>query len=48
LWGLCNGGCPLDPFPEFGDIFHKTSLCAATRTFVEKYFEPITGHKYNA
>jgi uncharacterized protein len=48
LWGLCHGGCPLDPFPEYGDIFHKTSLCAATRTFVEKYFEPITGHKYNA
>lgn len=47
LWGLCHGGCPLDSFPANGDILHKSYLCQATKIFVEKYFEPITGTRYD-
>jgi uncharacterized protein len=45
FWGLCHGGCPLDSLQNFGDFLHPSPDCAAIRTFITDYFEPITGHK---
>jgi uncharacterized protein len=48
LWGICHGGCPLDSFQAYGDFKHRTPNCAATKRFIEKYFEPITGYHIDA
>lgn len=43
LWGICHGGCPLDAFMTYGNFMKKSPSCEATKIFIEKYFEPITG-----
>jgi uncharacterized protein len=43
FWGICHGGCPVDSLMTYGDYLHRSPDCAATRIFMEKYFEPITG-----
>jgi uncharacterized protein len=45
FWGICHGGCPLDAYMEYGDYMRKTPGCSATKIFIEKYFEPVTGLK---
>lgn len=44
---LCHGGCPLDGWNHSGSIMSKTEWCVSRRYFLEKYFEPITGLKFD-
>jgi uncharacterized protein len=46
FWDICHGGCPLDAYADTGDWMQKTSLCAYKKGFIEKYFEPITGVRF--
>ncbi|MBN2519422.1 MAG: radical SAM protein [Bacteroidales bacterium] len=43
FWGICHGGCPLDAFMTYGDFMNAAPSCEATKIFMEKYFEPVTG-----
>jgi uncharacterized protein len=47
LWDICHGGCPLDGYAETGDWMAKSPLCAYKKGFIEKYFEPITGVRFD-
>jgi uncharacterized protein len=47
FWNICNGGCPLDAIIKYGDLNHKSEWCETKKIFLEQYFEPITGCKYN-
>jgi uncharacterized protein len=47
FWGLCHGGCPLDSLQIYGTATHRSPDCGAIRTFVEHYFEPVTGVRAN-
>ncbi len=47
FWEICHGGCPLDSYAETGDWMKKSPLCAYKKGFIEKYFEPITGVRYD-
>lgn len=44
-WEICHGGCPLDSWNEHKDFIHKSGLCDIKKTFLKKYFEPISGLK---
>lgn len=46
FWELCHGGCPLDAYSVHKDFMHKSEWCAAKRLFIENYFEPITGVRF--
>ena len=46
FWSLCHGGCPLDAYAQHKSFLHKSEWCDARRGFIEKYFEPITGVRY--
>lgn len=48
FWDLCHGGCPLDSWSQHKSFMYKSEWCFARKGFIEKYFEPITGVKYNA
>jgi uncharacterized protein len=43
FWGICHGGCPLDAYALHEDFRHRSDACGFIRTFLEKYFEPVTG-----
>lgn len=47
FWNLCHGGCPLDAWSIDKNIFQKTPWCYIHKGFVTKYFEPVTGYKFN-
>lgn len=47
FWGVCHGGCPADSLAFHGDLRHKSGWCAATKIFLSKYFEPISGLGYD-
>jgi uncharacterized protein len=47
FWNLCHGGCPTEAYLEFGDFIHKSSMSCYRIRFVEKYFEPLSGVRYN-
>jgi uncharacterized protein len=46
FWEICHGGCPLDAYSQTDSFMHKSEWCEAKRGFIEKYFEPITGKRY--
>ena len=46
FWDLCHGGCPLDAYAKHDGFLHKSEWCEAKRGFIEKYFEPVTGVRY--
>lgn len=46
FWTICHGGCPLDAITNNGDFMHKSHWCEAKKGFIERYFEPITGLKF--
>lgn len=46
FWEICHGGCPLDAYSRHKDFMHKSEWCNAKRGFIEKYFEPITGSRF--
>jgi radical SAM protein with 4Fe4S-binding SPASM domain len=46
FWQLCRGGCPLDAWSRYGDFQHRSEWCDARRGFLEKFFEPITGQRW--
>ncbi len=46
FWGICHGGCPMDSLAVHGDLRHKSEWCEGTKVFLNKYFEPITGLRY--
>ena len=46
FWSLCHGLCPLDAYEEHGDFNHRSRWCPSTKIFLEKYFEPVTGLRY--
>lgn len=48
FWDICHGGCPLDAYSKHKDYMYKSEWCAARRGFIRKYFEPVTGVKYQA
>lgn len=48
FWSICHGGCPLDSWFTHGDFRHKTNWCYAKKGFIEKYYEPITGIRFEA
>ena len=47
FWGICHGGCPLDAYMTYHDFQRKSPSCEATKIFLERYFEPITGIQVN-
>lgn len=46
FWSICHGGCPLDALAETGSFLHKSPWCTAKKGFIEKYFEPVTGVRF--
>ncbi|MBF0564221.1 MAG: radical SAM protein [Nitrospirae bacterium] len=46
FWTICHGGCPLDSWFTHKDFRHKTNWCHAKRGFLERYFEPVTGLRF--
>jgi radical SAM protein with 4Fe4S-binding SPASM domain len=46
FWGICHGGCPMDSLAVHGNLRHKSGWCDGTKLFLTKYFEPITGLRY--
>jgi radical SAM protein with 4Fe4S-binding SPASM domain len=46
FWDLCHGGCPLDAHSRHRSFSHKSEWCEAKKGFIEKYFEPVTGARY--
>jgi radical SAM protein with 4Fe4S-binding SPASM domain len=46
FWEICHGGCPLDSWSAHKDFRHKSEWCEARRGFIEKYFEPVTGVRF--
>ncbi len=46
FWELCHGGCPLDAYSKHQSFMHKSEWCDAKRGFIEKYFEPISGVRF--
>lgn len=47
FWGICHGECPVDAFMEYKTFYKASSNCKWIKTFIEKYFEPITGLEVN-
>lgn len=48
FWKICHGGCPLDSYAiDKEGLMRKTAWCDVKKIFMEKYFEPITGIKFN-
>jgi uncharacterized protein len=45
-WNFCHGGCPLDAWADAGLFARKTPWCFFKHGFIEKYFEPVTGVRY--
>ena len=45
---LCHGGCPLDGWNHKDTIMAKTEWCLSRKIFLKKYFEPITGLKFDS
>jgi uncharacterized protein len=43
FWGICHGGCPVDAYMAHNDFMKSSPSCSATKIFMEKYFEPVTG-----
>ena len=41
------GGCPLDGWNSKDTIMAKSEWCLSTKLFLTKYFEPITGLKFD-
>lgn len=48
FWNICHGGCPLDALAETESVMHKSPWCWTKKGFIEKYFEPITGIRYQS
>ena len=48
FWDICHGGCPLDAYSQHGSFMHKSEWCEAKRGFMERYFEPVTGVKFES
>jgi uncharacterized protein len=49
FWKVCHGGCALDAWDaEEKNHMRKTHWCSLRSVFIEKYFEPVTGLKFNA
>jgi radical SAM protein with 4Fe4S-binding SPASM domain len=46
FWELCHGGCPLDAYSRNQSFMHKSEWCDAKQKFITKYFEPISGVKF--
>jgi len=46
FWSICHGGCPLDAQAGAGSFLQKSPWCTAKRGFIEKYFEPVTGVRF--
>lgn len=46
FWSICHGGCPLDSWFSHRDYRHKTNWCHAKKGFIEKYYEPVTGIRF--
>jgi len=46
FWDICHGGCPLDAYAKHKSFMHKSEWCDAKRGFLEQYFEPITGARF--
>lgn len=46
FWTICHGGCPLDAWADKGTMMAKTPWCLTKKDFLEKYFEPITGTRF--
>lgn len=43
FWGLCHGGCPVDALLCEGSLSRRSPNCGWRKSFIEKYFEPVTG-----
>jgi len=46
FWNLCHGGCPLDAYSKHKNFMFKSEWCESRRGFIEKYFEPVTGVRF--
>lgn len=46
LWDICHGGCPLDSWPEHGELTHRSPWCRARRDFIREHFEPAEGVRF--
>jgi uncharacterized protein len=47
FWSVCHGCCPLDSIQEYNTFLKKSPNCVWVKNFLEKYFEPVTGYKFN-
>jgi uncharacterized protein len=48
FWGICHGGCPMEAVVAYDDVMRPSPHCATTMTFLEQYFEPITGLRFDS
>jgi uncharacterized protein len=46
FWGVCHGGCAWNA-KNYHNNFHTPNNCKATKVFLEQYFEPVTGLRFN-
>lgn len=46
FWTICYGGCPLDSYSRHQSFMHRSEWCEAKKGFIERYFEPITGLRF--
>ena len=45
-WSICHGGCPLDSWPKHADFIHRSEWGCTHKSFIERYFEPLTGLRF--
>lgn len=45
FWGVCHGGCPVGAYMVHRALGMPAPSCGVTKIFLERYFEPITGHR---
>lgn len=47
FWEICHGDCPLGAYEQYGDSHRRHQWgCEFRKIFLEKYFEPISGLRY--
>ena len=47
FWTVCHGGCPVDALLLYKNVNAKASHCEWVKPFLSKYFEPITGLRFD-
>lgn len=46
FWNICHGGCPLDAWAEAGTFLARGPWGCARKEFIQEYFEPRSGVRF--